>query len=57
MKSSYEGYNPTNREKKFVPKRGRFYCNACDISKVGVGERCPICHNLHKNRSLKKYYI
>lgn len=51
-------YLPTNREKTFVSKKGKFWCEYCDCHLVVTGQKCPNC-GLRNNarRRLKKYSI
>ena len=51
-----ETWRPTNREKKLVPKGGKFWC-LCDRMVLHEGDKCPICKRKNGKKSLKKYYI
>lgn len=43
----------TNRDKKLAPKLGLFWCD-CDCTKVGYGQKCPLCKRVTGKRKLKK---
>lgn len=47
-------YKKTNREKRMTPKRGKFWCNYCDMCIVGKGQRCAVCGNRDRHRAHKK---
>lgn len=46
-------YKKTNREKSMEPKRGVFWCGACDAQLVANGRKCPNCHSFNGTRTLK----
>lgn len=42
----------TNREKKRMPKQGKFWCDKCDAQLVHEGKRCPNCG--HRNGAIRR---
>lgn len=49
-------WQPSNREKVFVTKKGKFWCDHCDAAKLGDGEKCPNCGKRNRRRRLKNYH-
>ena len=48
-----EDYQKSNREKRQVPKAGKFWCG-CDRDKIGLGEKCTACGHVYTDGTLKK---
>ena len=47
-------YQKTNREKARQPKRGKFWCIACDMELVAEYSKCPNCGTRSNTKRLKK---
>ena len=47
-------YQPTNREKKLAPKKGKAWCDFCDGDLVADGAKCRRCGRRHPIRRFKK---
>jgi len=44
-------YKQSNREERFTPKKGKFWCDKCDMMLVNEWKKCPICgarNGLHR---------
>lgn len=50
-------WQPSNREKAFATKKGKFWCGHCDSAKIGDGEKCPNCGKRNRCRRLKNYNV
>jgi len=46
-------YQPTNRQKRQTPKRGRFWCDRCDKTLVGQIGKCPVCGHVQRPDKIK----
>lgn len=56
MNQSYydEEYSQTNRDKRMTPKREFGYCDGCDKTMLGNGQKCPVCGHKQGKRRLKR---
>lgn len=48
---------PTNREKRQISKKGKYWCDHCDSSLVHDGEKCPKCKIKNRRKTLKKFHL
>lgn len=44
----------TNRDRKREPKKGKFWCNVCDMFLIHKGQRCPVCKRRDLSKTNKK---